>query len=377
MNDGFYMRQALALAEKGLYSAHPNPRVGAVIVKADQVIGQGYHQQRGLAHAETIALQQAKGAAQGATCYVTLEPCAHTGLTGPCVHALIEAKIKRCVIACEDPNPLVKGQAIAALHKANIEITVGVEAAAATLLNQGFFQRMQQGRPWVRAKVACSLDGRVAMQNGESQWITGEAAREDAQHWRARSGAIITGIQTILKDDPAFTVRSTQLLNNLVLPFKPPLRVILDSQLRLSPNAKILTQTGPILLIIGDWITAKTQQQWLQQVVLGQQITLQSLPYVPNQGFDLQLLLELLAQTWQINEVLVETGPKLLGSFLQQQWVQTLICYVAPKLLGATAQPLAALTMDSLSQHLALKFDEVQFYGEDLRLITQVRYANQ
>jgi diaminohydroxyphosphoribosylaminopyrimidine deaminase/5-amino-6-(5-phosphoribosylamino)uracil reductase len=215
------------------------------------------------------------------------------------------------------------------------------------------------------------------MQNGESQWITGEAAREDAQHWRARSGAIITGIQTILKDDPAFTVRSTQLLNNLVLPFKPPLRVILDSQLRLSPNAKILTQTGPILLIIGDWITAKTQQQWLQQVVLGQQITLQSLPYVPNQGFDLQLLLELLAQTWQINEVLVETGPKLLGSFLQQQWVQTLICYVAPKLLGATAQPLAALTMDRLSQHLALKFDEVQFYGEDLRLITQVRYANQ
>ena len=238
------MARALRLAERGLYTTQPNPRVGCVIARADEVVGEGWHQRAGEPHAEVFALREAGARAQGATAYVTLEPCAHHGRTPPCADALIAAGIARVVAACTDPNPKVAGGGLRRLMDAGIDVQTGLMHEAARELNRGFFSRIERGRPWLRVKLAMSLDGRTALANGESQWITGEAARADVQRWRARSSAIMTGSGTVLADDPRLTVRSPDLKESA-----PPLRVVLDRNLQTPQHAHVLDNTAPTLII--------------------------------------------------------------------------------------------------------------------------------
>ena len=239
--DSRHMRRALELAARGLYSTDPNPRVGCVLVQDGRVVGEGWHQRAGEAHAEVIALAAAGAAARGATAYVTLEPCAHTGRTPPCVQALIGARVGRVVYAIGDPNPLVNGAGVAALRAAGIETVGDVLAAEARALNPGFFKRMRSGLPWVRVKLGASLDGRTALANGESRWITGPAARADAQRFRARSSVVLSGSGTVLADDPALNVR----LEGVT---RQPLRAVLDSALRVPPQARMFDREGPALV---------------------------------------------------------------------------------------------------------------------------------
>ena len=249
--DRRYMARALTLAQRGLYTTDPNPRVGCVLVKDGEIVGEGFHARAGAPHAERHALEAAGERAQGATCYVTLEPCSHVGRTGPCADALIEAGVRRVVAAVGDPHHRVAGQGFARLEAAGIEVAVGLLAAEATALNAGFFKRMRTGLPWVRVKLAMSLDGRTAMASGESKWITGPAARERVQALRARASAIVTGVGTVLADDPSLTVRPGDWQTDAYPagPIRQPLRVVLDRTLRASPQARLLGEPGDTLLV--------------------------------------------------------------------------------------------------------------------------------
>jgi diaminohydroxyphosphoribosylaminopyrimidine deaminase/5-amino-6-(5-phosphoribosylamino)uracil reductase len=355
------MARALRLAERGLLTTAPNPRVGCVLVRDGAVVGEGWHERAGEPHAEINALQQAGSQAAGATAYVTLEPCCHHGRTPPCTDALLAAGVKRVVAAIEDPNPQVAGKGLAVLQAAGIDTAAGLLAAAAEQLNAGFVMRMRRGRPWVRCKLAMSLDGRTAMAGGESRWITGDAARRDVQRLRARSDAIMTGVATVLADDPSLTVRLDELDDG----FRQPLRVILDSRLRTPPDAKLLGLPGETLIITGAVDTdneARLTRSGIRVV---------NLPLQAGR-LDLPVVLQYLA-TLQINEVHLEAGATLCGALLQAGLVDELVIYLAPHLMGDAARGLLALPgLEQMAERIKLSIDDVRAVGDDWRITARV-----
>jgi diaminohydroxyphosphoribosylaminopyrimidine deaminase/5-amino-6-(5-phosphoribosylamino)uracil reductase len=363
--DHQFMAQALRLAERGLYTTMPNPRVGCVLVKDGQVIAEGWHYRAGEAHAEVHALAKAGDMARGSTAYVTLEPCSHTGKTGPCSEALISAGVGRVVYGMEDPNPQVAGRGIERLQAAGVRVDGPLLEEDARALNPGFVKRMERNLPYVRCKLAMSLDGRTAMASGQSKWVTGRKSREDVQRLRARSCAIISGIDTVLSDNASLTVRA----NELQLPnvddaaAKQPLRVILDSRLRLARDADILRQASPILLVHnGNDENVARRHDWPEHLEL--------LAMPGQQGrIDPQALLRELARR-ECNEVLLEAGATLAGSFLRRALLDELIIYMAPKLLGSNARPLFDLPLDTLSSALPMKIRDIRAIGDDWRIIS-------
>lgn len=352
------MAYALRLAEQGLYTASPNPRVGCVIVKNNQVIGTGAHLQAGGPHAEVYALRQAGAEAEGADIYVTLEPCSHHGRTPPCVEAVIAAKPRRVVVAMQDPNPLVAGRGVAALHALGIEVVVGVMENEAQALNLGFISRMTRGLPYVRSKIAASLDGRTALSNGKSQWITSEQARLDVQHWRAQSCAIVTGIGTVLADNPSMIVR----LENIR---RQPLRVIVDSLLQTPLNCKML---NPLTLKHNPVLIAYAHDQNQRAAKLGQAGAELLLVADSANKVDLKALLQILAQRG-INEVLVEAGQVLNGALLHAGLIDEFIIYYAPKLMGNAAKAMFAMPeLTEMQQVTDLQILDLRQVGRDIRL---------
>lgn len=365
MNTAFdtsMMAHALQLARRGRYSCMPNPHVGCLLVRDGQVIGEGYTCPVGGNHAEIEALLSA-GDPRGATAYVTLEPCSHQGKTGPCADALVKAGVVRVVAAMQDPNPAVSGRGLARLEAAGIEVACGLLEREARALIPGFIARMTRGRGRVRAKLAMSLDGRTAMASGESQWITGPAARRDVQRLRAESCAILTGIGTVLSDDCALTVRPAE----LPLPAeeaelascRQPLRVVLDSRLQTPLDARVLGEGGPTLLCHNDAIVAPAGLR-------SSAATMLPLPSA-DAGLALAPLFAALAQR-QCNEILVESGPRLAGVLLRAGYLDELIVYMAPALMGDRARPLLHLPLDEMAQKVPLTLGDVRRVGDDLRL---------
>jgi len=363
--DHVLMARALRLAERGLFTTQPNPRVGCVIARGEEIVGEGWHQCAGEPHAEVFALRAAGERARGATAYVTLEPCSHHGRTPPCADALIEAGIARVVFASEDPNPKVAGAGIRRLREAGVALEAGLMSDAARELNRGFFSRFERGRPWVRVKLAMSLDGRTALANGESKWITGDAARADVQRWRARSSAILTGAGTARADDPRLTVRLGSLSSDGSIVggegFKP-LRVVLDARLdALQPGAHLLDGSAPTLVLHALRVKPKVGRY--------DRVELAELPVGANGHIDLAAVLRLLAER-QVNELQVEAGPALCGALFEQNLVDELLLYVAPVLLGDNARPLLALPplADMAARH-RLRLVEQRHAGDDFRLL--------
>lgn len=352
------MAQALQLAERGLYTTTPNPRVGCVLVKDGELLGEGWHERAGEGHAEVHALRAAGDRAKGATAYVTLEPCSHHGRTPPCADALIAAGVARVVVAMQDPNPQVSGQGVARLRAAGIEVDSGLMEAAARALNPGFISRMTRGTPWVRSKIAMSLDGRTALNNGESQWITGAAARRDGHHWRARSCAVLTGIATVLADDAKLTVRD-------VATTRQPLRVVLDSALRM-PLAASMLLDGEVLIY--------SARQDAQKISLLEKAGAQVVVLPGMQGqVDLVACVKDMAARG-INEVLVEAGRTLNGALLQAGLIDELVLYLAPQLLGDIARGMAQLgELTRLEQRIELDWQDVRSVGKDLRIVASVK----
>jgi diaminohydroxyphosphoribosylaminopyrimidine deaminase/5-amino-6-(5-phosphoribosylamino)uracil reductase len=357
--DRTHMARALELAAHGLASAHPNPRVGCVFVRDGHVLAEGWHERAGGPHAEAVALANAAGSVAGATAYVTLEPCNHHGRTPPCSEALIKAGVVRVVYAVEDPNPLVNGSGARRLREAGVQVEAGLLEAEATDLNAGFIKRMRHGVPLVRLKLAMSLDGRTALSDGRSQWITGEAARKDVQYWRARSSAVLTGIGTVLADDPRLSVRSG---GETV---RQPLRVILDSALRTPPAARVFDGAAPQG---GVWIfTTCTDRDRIA--------ALQARGARIEQGVGLAQVLARLAKAG-VNELLVEAGATLAGALIQQHCVDELLLYVAPVVLGARARGLLDLPEpQSLPQALRFEMIETAAVGADQRLRLRMEKA--
>lgn len=371
--DHVYMTRALRLAERGLYTTDPNPRVGCVLVRDGAVIGEGFHRRAGEPHAERIALEAAAGRAEGATAYVTLEPCCHYSRTPPCTEALIEAGVARVVAAMRDPNPLVAGEGLELLRDAGVEVELGVLEAQARALNPGFIRRMERGRPYVRCKLAMSLDGRTAMASGESKWITGEAARRDVQRLRARSSAIVTGLGTVRADDPSLSVRLSAADLAGVDPraddgveVRQPLRVVLDTRLEVSPQARIFRLPGQCLVLTGEDDPRRAAALETQ----GARVV--SLPLRDGE-VDLEAALEYLAQE-EINEVLLETGATLAGAVLGRGLVDELVIYLAPHLMGDGARGLfhlpGILTMD---QRIELEITDLRAVGRDWRITAHPR----
>ncbi len=356
--DSVWMAQALQLAERGLYTTTPNPRVGCVIAKGGEQLGEGWHERAGEAHAEVHALRAAGIAAKGATAYVTLEPCSHHGRTPPCAEALIAAGIARVVVAMQDPNPQVSGQGLARLRAAGIEVDCGLMEAPARALNAGFVSRMSRGLPFVRSKIAMSLDGRTALNNGVSQWITGAAARRDGHHWRARSCAVLTGIGTVLADDAQLSVREAQAT-------RQPMRVVLDSTLKMPLSARIL-QGGNVLI----YTATRDTQKIAALETAGAKVEVMA---ATNGRVDLTACLKDLAARG-CNEVLVEAGRTLNGALLQAGLVDELVLYMAPQLLGDLARGMAQLgELTSLDQRVELKWLDVSQIGQDLRILASVQ----
>jgi diaminohydroxyphosphoribosylaminopyrimidine deaminase/5-amino-6-(5-phosphoribosylamino)uracil reductase len=365
MNDDLrHMARALALARRGLYTTDPNPRVGCVLVRDGRVVGEGWHARAGGPHAEVVALRAAGEAAQGATCYVTLEPCNHHGRTPPCAQALIEAGVARVVAAMGDPNPQAGG-GLATLAHAGVAADSGLLEADARALNPGFVKRLETGRPLVRLKLAMSLDGRTAMASGESQWITGPAARRDVQRLRARASAIVTGIGTVLADDPALTVRREQLPEYPEGEVRQPLRVVVDPHLTTPPQARILTEPGETL------IATATQDPELEAPLREAGTEIAHLPAGPD-NVDLPALLDLLAGL-SVNEVHVETGATLAGGFLRAGLVDELVVYMAPILMGDAARGLFHLPgLDAMADRVRLTIAEIRAVGDDWRIRASV-----
>lgn len=351
-SDRAHMARALELAGRGLFGTDPNPRVGCVLVRDGLVVGEGWHARAGGAHAERAALAEAGGAARGADCFVTLEPCNHTGRTGPCAEALIDAGVRRVVAATADPNPTVTGGGLARLTDAGIEVESGLMAGEAEALNPGFFSRARRGRPWVRLKLAASLDGRTALASGESRWITGEAARADVQRWRARASVLLTGSATVLADDPRLDVR-------IDTPRQPG-RVILDSAFRTPPGARLFDTGGPVVVIGAEGAEAPA--------ALADRARIERVPAAAG-GLDLEAVVRRLAAL-EVNELHVECGPTLAGAWLQSGLADEVVLYMAPTLLGHEARPLAALPgIATMADRFDLAWHEARHVGNDLRLI--------
>lgn len=364
------MRRALELAGRGLTTTQPNPRVGCVLARNGRVVGEGWHAHAGGEHAEVAALASAQGKAAGATAYVTLEPCSHHGRTPPCADALIAARVARVVYAVADPNPQVNGRGAERLASAGIAVEAGLLAAEAAGLNAGFIKRMQTGRPWVRVKLAASLDGHTALASGASQWISGQAAREDVQRWRARSSAVLTGIGTVLADDPRLDVRLAEEADG---ERRQPLRVVLDSSLRTPPEARLLSVPGEVLIVTA---VPASDPRWepLCAALAERGARIETLPAAGGR-VPLPAVLERLGEL-EVNELQVEAGPTLGGSLVEQGLVDELLLYVAPKLLGPAARPLLELPeLASLDAAPAFSIVESAPVGEDLRLLLRPRAA--
>lgn len=345
------MRRALDLAEQGLWTTTPNPRVGCVIVRDHEVVGVGWHRRAGEPHAEALALAQAGERAKGATVYVTLEPCSHVGRTPPCADALVRAGVSRVVAAMEDPNPAVNGRGLERLRAAGIDVRCGLLERDARELNLGFIQRMSLGLPWVRLKVAGSLDGFSALDSGESQWITGPSARADGHAWRARACAVLTGIGTVRDDDPQLTVREVDTP-------RQPTRVLIDSRLEVDLDAKILRG--------GAWVVCAVENPVKEQELRDRGCDIIHLPNAHGK-VDLPAMLRALAQRG-INELHVEAGNKLNGSFVREGCVDELLVYMAPKLLGRGQGLFALEAVPQLDQAQPWSLQDVERFGDDLRL---------
>ncbi|MFK7976189.1 MAG: bifunctional diaminohydroxyphosphoribosylaminopyrimidine deaminase/5-amino-6-(5-phosphoribosylamino)uracil reductase RibD [Halioglobus sp.] len=362
------MARALQQARKGRYWASPNPHVGCVLARNDTVIAEGFTQPAGGNHAEVQALEALKSAsAKGATAYVTLEPCSHRGKTGPCAIALVEAGVSRVVVALEDPNPEVCGKGIQVLRSAGVAVEVGLLESEAAAIIPGFLKRMRKGRPYVRVKQAMSLDGRTAMASGESQWITGSAARQDVQRLRAGSCAVLTGIGTVLADNCSLTVRSEELgltgQEAARAKVRAPLRVVLDSKGQTPVGANVLNAAAPTLLCIGKDADGSG--------LVGGNVEVHSLPAAvasdPDAGgLSLLAVMELLAQR-QCNEILVESGARLTGALLNAGLVDELVVYMAPTLMGNLARPLAQLPLNAMAEKVDLAITDVRKVGQDWR----------
>lgn len=364
--DESYMQRAILLAKKGTYTTSPNPVVGCVIVNNDEIVGEGWHQKAGQGHAEVNALNMAGAKATNATAYVTLEPCSHFGRTPPCAQGLIDAGIKRVVIAMQDPNPLVSGNGINMLNKAGIDTVISILEPAAYSLNPGFVKRMRTNMPLVRCKMAASLDGKTAMQSGQSKWITSSAARQDVQRFRAKSCAIISGADTVLVDDAKLTVRYEELgyaqqsLEKEQL--RQPLRVIIDTQHRVLPTLALFEQESPIILVR---TRLENEQKWPHFV--------KQLVVKDNHGkASLTDLLAKLADQG-VNTIWLESGARLSGAFLQQGLVDEMVLYQAPKLMGEHTKGLFDIEqLTTLEDAIALEINDVRMIGKDIRIISKI-----
>jgi diaminohydroxyphosphoribosylaminopyrimidine deaminase/5-amino-6-(5-phosphoribosylamino)uracil reductase len=354
--DHRHMGEALRLAEMGLYTTDPNPRVGAVVVKDGKVIGRGFHKRAGEAHAEVLALQEAGAAAKGATLYVTLEPCSHQGKTPPCADAVVASGVGKVVAAMTDPNPLVSGKGFEKLKAAGIGVVQGLMEPQAKALNPGFISRMTRGRPWVRSKLAASIDGRTALNNGESKWISCDASREDVHRWRARSSAVLTGIGTLLADDPTFTVR-------LPGEWRQPKKIIVDTNLSTPVDAKVFQQ-NPDLVFIATGVEDPEEHEALNAIGASIQV------FPERRGFmDLKAILETLAEL-ECNEVLMEAGAGMNGALLEAGMVDELILYMCPSLLGDKARGMFSLAgISSMQARRELEIVDARMFDKDLRLI--------
>jgi len=361
--DHAFMAHALRLARRGLYTTDPNPRVGCIIVGHDEVVGEGWHERAGGPHAEAAALADAGPAAHGATVYVTLEPCSHHGRTPPCADALVEAGVARVVMASLDPNPEVAGQGEARLAAAGISVTRGVLEAEATDLNVGFMQRMRSGQPYVRSKIAVSLDGRTALANGASKWITGDAARADVQRLRARSAAIVTGAGTVVADDPSLNVRANELGEVL-----QPHRVILDSQLRTPAGARVLSLPGDTHVL-----TTGAAEAGKRQSLEDAGARVEAIAAGADGRIDLVAALIRLAEL-EFNELLVEAGAQLNGALLEAGLIDELIVYMAGSVLGADARGMFATPeLSDMAERAEFDLADVRRVGQDLRLTWKCR----
>lgn len=360
-HDHAYMAQALRLAERGLFSTSPNPRVGCVLVKDGRLIGEGWHEKAGGPHAEVHALRAAQAAGEdvrGTTAYVTLEPCSHHGRTPPCADALIAAGVGRVVAAMPDPNPLVAGQGLARLAATGIEVASGLLENEARELNIGFVSRMTRGRPWLRLKAAASLDGKTALSNGESQWITGPQARLDGHRWRARACAILTGIGTVRDDDPQLSVRGVDTP-------RQPLKVVVDSRLEISPHARLL-ENARVLIACARRDEAKMAALQAR----GAEVV--CLPEAGREKVDLPALLRELAQRG-INEIHAEAGCGLNGSLLKGGLVDELLLYQAPCLIGDESRGMFGFPeLSSLESKFALAVRDVRLIGKDIRVLARL-----
>ena len=365
-----YMARAVQLARQGWYTTHPNPRVGCVIVKDGQIIGEGFHKKAGEGHAEVQALASLTADANGATAYVTLEPCSHYGRTPPCAEALIKAGVVTVVYGMQDPNPQVAGNGLKMLVDAGIEVLGPVLENECRALNPGFIKRMEEGLPYVRVKMAMSVDGRTAMESGESQWITGPAARQDVQRLRAQSSAIVTGIGSVIMDNPSMTVRIDEHDQEAdTKAVRQPLRVIMDTALSIPPEAKILYPTNEVLVFCDEQEIEPEHLKALQK----KKVDVRFLPLAEDGRLDLVEAMGQLADDG-INEVLVETGAVLAGAFLDAGLVDELVIYMAPKLLGSEARPLFSLPLEHMSDAVELNLLDLVKVGSDIKLVYQPIY---
>jgi diaminohydroxyphosphoribosylaminopyrimidine deaminase/5-amino-6-(5-phosphoribosylamino)uracil reductase len=361
VEDHQFMARAIRLARKGLYSTHPNPRVGCVLVKDGQVVGEGFHQVAGEGHAEVLALRDAGEKAANATAYVTLEPCSHHGKTPPCADALVSSGVARVVIAADDPNPLVSGKGIERLRASGIQADTGLMQQEAIELNPGFHKRMESGLPWVRVKLAMSLDGRTAMPSGESQWITGELARRDVQLLRARSEAILTGTGTVRADNPSLNVRLSSEELGIEQNVIQPLRVVVDSELKTPQDARMFSLDGSILLVSGR--EGLGQEQKLKKAGA-------ELVCCPGEGgrVNLEAMLKELASR-EVNEVHVEAGEQLCGALLEKGLVDEVVIYMAGHIMGSSGRGLFDMpSIQSMSQRKAMKVIDIRAVGDDWRI---------
>ncbi|MBK4775859.1 bifunctional diaminohydroxyphosphoribosylaminopyrimidine deaminase/5-amino-6-(5-phosphoribosylamino)uracil reductase RibD [Candidatus Pantoea edessiphila] len=363
MPDKVFMSRALKLAKRGMFSTAPNPNVGCVIVNNGNIVGEGWHQQTGKDHAEIHALKKAGSKAQDSTVYVTLEPCCHYGLTAPCCYSLIKAGVNRIVCAVKDPNPKVSGKGLSLLQQAGITVNHGLMMKESKEINRGFFKRMHTGHPWLQLKLGTSLDGRIAMNNGESKWITSQDARNDAQLYRAQSSAIISTSSTVLADDPCLTVRWSQIKQKTNFfsnkkQLRQPLRVIIDRNNRITPKYKLINQPGE------TWLIRKKQDDnvWPSNVI---QIVLPDFKQKDN----LSQILSLLGKH-QINNALVEAGGTFAGTLIQSGLIDELIIYIAPKILGGDSISFCTLSgLSNLKDVPTFLYSDVKKIGNDIRLI--------
>jgi diaminohydroxyphosphoribosylaminopyrimidine deaminase / 5-amino-6-(5-phosphoribosylamino)uracil reductase len=366
-SDTEYMQRAMRLAARGLYTTDPNPRVGCVIVNDDGVIvGEDFHKRTGEQHAEILALQQAGDAAAGATAYVTLEPCSHHGRTPPCADALVSAGVRRMVAAMQDPNPLVAGRGFERLRASGITVEYGLLERQAKALNPGFIKRMQSGLPFVRVKLAMSLDGRTAMDSGESQWITGEAARRDVQKLRARSSVILTGINTVRHDDPSLNVRLSAVELGIDGDVRQPLRVVIDRDLEMPADAKMLGLDGDTIVVTtADSVASDTAALACEVVSID----------ADNGEVSLQGLMVWLARR-ETNEVHVEAGASLCGALLQQGLVDEIVVYMAPHIMGAKARGLFEIPgLEHMQDRIGLEITDLRQVGKDIRITARPLYG--